>query len=97
MKSLILTALTLAYTCAPVAAATVKCGRTSLITGIVKLQFGEARQTRGLDEKGNLFEIWANTYTGTWTLITISPKGKACFVTAGRHYDYMGIPLGKPV
>lgn len=49
--------------------------------------YGETIQSQSLNSVGNVVEIWANTKTGTWSLIITLPDGRACLAMSGQAYE----------
>ncbi len=49
-------------------------------------RYGETRQAIGLGSNGNAFETFANTETGSWTIIITRPTGISCLVAAGQSF-----------
>ena len=73
-------------TCAPHASMIMK----------LDMRYGEARL--GIGRGGsNLFEMWANIETGSWTILEVFPSGMACVRAAGEGWtvDPPVLP-GKP-
>lgn len=36
---------------------------------------------------GNLFEVWANPKTGSWTILRTIPAGLSCIMAAGGNFE----------
>lgn len=50
-------------------------------------QYGEARQGAGLTDNGQAaIEVFANTGTGTWTVVVSRPDGMSCPVATGTNW-----------
>lgn len=50
-------------------------------------RYGETRQVVGLGPNGVMVEVFGNTESGTWTIITTTPDLVSCFVTAGSNFE----------
>jgi hypothetical protein len=62
------------------------CDQRDAIVASLAEQYGEAARSMGLDNGGNLLEIFASD-EGTWTAILTSPRGQACIVGAGEALE----------
>jgi hypothetical protein len=70
-------------------------------TGMVRMlteRYGEAVQVEGLAASATLVQWWANTETGTWSVIYLHPNGLACFLASGQNHVevYETAPRGQP-
>ena len=66
------------------------CAATATTYGVLSEQFGEQRIGTGLMQ-GLLVEYWANTVTGTWSIVTTDPTGTSCLVASGDAFSYAGL------
>ena len=48
-------------------------------------EYGELPVAMGLSD-GSSFQTWANTETGSWTILVVHPDGTACMLTAGGDF-----------
>lgn len=48
---------------------------------------GESRQSVGLQQNARVMETFANSETGSWTIIVSMPDGLSCLVAAGEAYQ----------
>ena len=73
------------------------CGETKLITDKLRDSFNEAPIIIGKadDEVNSLMSLWANTTTGTWTLIATS-QGLSCIIGTGKNLRFV-VPAGKTI
>ena len=86
MRSLIIGAA-LAVLSVPAMAQQMPCGpRDKVINGIAG-KFGETRQSIGLHPRGSIVEVYANTETGTWTIVVTTPGGRSCLMSAGQSFQ----------
>ena len=53
----------------------------------LKEKFHEQSCGMGLS-RGVLFEIWASDKTGTFTILTTTPKNISCVMTAGKDWSF---------
>jgi len=49
--------------------------------------YGETRQSLGLDAVGSVVEVFASLETGTWTITVTRPGGPTCIAAVGEHYQ----------
>jgi hypothetical protein len=81
-------ALALAFLAGPAVAQTpIICASYDDFTAALADRYGEQRQWTALDHRGGLLEGWANSVTGTWTVLVIGPDLRACMVASGPHYE----------
>ena len=60
-------------------------------------RFGELPIVRGLEGGGNIFELYFNPETGTFTALSVTPQGVACMLSAGEFMDFLDQPpRGEP-
>lgn len=61
----------------------------------VKRQLGakyeEAPVSIGLQTNGNLLQVFASTRSGSWTIVSTSPSGKACIIAAGQRWESLPV------
>jgi len=91
MKSLILAAL-LALPAAVHSQAL--CATRDVLVSRLTGQYGEARQSVGIDSNGNLMEIFASLETGGWSVLVKEPTGRSCLVAAGQGFRIDSEPAG---
>ena len=60
--------------------------RDKLVAELAKTH-GETRQSVGLQRNNGVIETFANTDTGSWTIIVSLPTGVSCLVAAGEAYQ----------
>jgi hypothetical protein len=60
--------------------------RDKLVVELTK-SHGETRQSVGLQRNNGVIETFANTDTGTWTIIVSLPTGVSCLVAAGEAFE----------
>lgn len=98
-KALILAALVspLALSmCTAPAFAQQNCAERAVIADRLSSDYGEQQQSMGLSA-GGIVEIWANTDTGSWTILVTEPSGLSCLVASGNNFVITGdAPEGDP-
>lgn len=62
------------------------CFPTEQVGPMLEEQYGETLQSYGLGHNGQLFLLFGNEETGTWTLFGAVPSGKACILATGENY-----------
>lgn len=81
--------------CQPAPAQGRNCApRASLITQLSE-RYGERLQNQGLTQAGHMFEIFADTQSGSWTLLISLPSGLSCIAAAGRSFEPVYQPSGQ--
>ncbi len=77
------------------------CGKRALLVEDMKEIYGEVRRGYGVSiSEGSVFEIWASSATGTWTILKTYPNGVACVVAVGENWQDAAAeltPTGDPV
>lgn len=70
------------------------CAPRNDIVKLLTEQYKEVPQVGGLNQGGDLFEFWASSRTGTWTITISNAQGMTCLVAAGNAFDDLrGNPL----
>ena len=52
-------------------------------------KYAEKPVAFGMQSNGNLLQVFASPDTGTWTILSVSPKGTSCIVAAGKSWEDM--------
>ncbi len=52
-------------------------------------KYAEKPVAFGMQSNGNLLQVFASSDTGTWTILSVSPKGTSCIVAAGKSWEDM--------
>ncbi|GIX13681.1 MAG: hypothetical protein KatS3mg118_1640 [Paracoccaceae bacterium] len=76
----------------PAAAQGSVCGQREMIVQRLLEQFGETRQSMGLQRDSGVVEIFASLESGTWTILLTLPNGLTCLVAAGEAWDSTATP-----
>lgn len=84
MRLFIAALLTLAAL--PAAAQPAFCGARDEIVRVLRDRYGEVRRGAGLRDVNALFEVFASTATGSWTLLVTRPDGQSCAIAAGEGW-----------
>ena len=50
-------------------------------------KFEEAPVSLGIQENGNLLQVFASERNGTWTIVSVTPLGLSCVVATGNHWE----------
>ncbi|AVO36582.1 hypothetical protein [Pukyongiella litopenaei] len=87
-RLVLLSAATLAASTAmPAAAQSTSCEiRERMLMNLAR-NYGETRQSIGLDGSGSLMELFASRETGTWTIIKTLPNGLTCMIGSGESFE----------
>lgn len=83
MKNLLLAASLFLSACAPAMAQPICNTRDVIVQALDNLAHNRAGY--GLDENGNLMEVWENS-AGQWVLVVTSPKGVSCVIITGEMW-----------
>ncbi|HET6519429.1 MAG TPA: hypothetical protein VFG47_06365 [Geminicoccaceae bacterium] len=52
-------------------------------------KYAEKPVAFGMQSNGNLLQVFASPDTGTWTILSVSPKGTSCILAAGKSWEDM--------
>lgn len=85
MKLIATTALAALLACPAYAAP--NCAPRDNVIERLEGRYGESRQGIGVARQGAVMEIFANTETGSWTIVVTLPTGMACLVATGQSYE----------
>lgn len=99
MKALLITlaALTLGLVALPASSQTT-CGPTQRVEEVLEEKYKEQMLFQGLVNDAELFQVWFNATTGTWSLIIVSIQGTSCIIGSGVEGGiYPPIPVGKSI
>lgn len=70
-----------------VAKANENCAPYDVVHKGLQGKYGESVQVQGLTDDGSaIFRVYANTETGSWSLVYISSTGMACLTGAGAGF-----------
>ena len=59
------------------------------LTGLGEERTGVGLSTKGGSQNGSLFEVWASSATGTWTIVMTHPQGYSCIMAYGQGWQDM--------
>ena len=85
---------------APVHALQNNCGPREAVVERLATVYGETRQSVGISDHNLLIEVYASSETGTWTIVTTSPRGVSCLLTSGFAFESLAEslpPRGEPL
>lgn len=71
----------------------IKCAPRAIAAERLKEVYGEARQSIGMDKRGIVVEMWADTETGTFTVTVTDPRGEMCFMMEGDGFERLAEAL----
>lgn len=80
----------------PAAAQTPVCAPRADLVRTLEQAYGETRRGAGLQSADALFEIFASTETGSWTVLITRTDGTACAVAAGEAWREDRTPANDP-
>ena len=63
------------------------CAKREKLVAELSKSHGETRQSVGLQRNAGVIETFANTDTGSWTIIVSLPTGVSCLVAAGEAFQ----------
>jgi hypothetical protein len=86
MKYFVILAILLGYSSQ--ANAQVVCGDRKVYIETLKATHKEVTTSMGLNSNGNVIEVLVSP-TGSWTLLSTSPKGKSCVLMYGEAWMNM--------
>lgn len=84
MRTILALCLLLAST--TVVTASTVCAKRDTIINSLNKSYGEQLNSAGLDNSGNLVEIFASP-KGTWTILATTPSGHSCVMAVGESWE----------
>lgn len=66
------------------------CGDRAELARQLGAAYAEAPVSLGLQNSGDLLEVFASSRTGSWTIVSTAPDGEACVVAAGERWESVG-------
>lgn len=63
------------------------CGPRERIVAQLADKHGETRRAVGLQQTMQVMEVYANSETGSWTIIIVTPTGMACLMAVGEAFQ----------
>lgn len=67
----------------------IPCGPRDAVIRKLSAVYQEAQTARGFVGANVIVEVWANTKTGTWTILRTTPDGFSCVIAAGEFWRSM--------
>lgn len=64
-----------------------QCSTREVMIGSLLREYGEVVIGRGILSNGSIIELFVNRSTGTWSMLTSSPKGPTCVVATGSYWS----------
>lgn len=77
---------TLIYSAVDALSQPVACGPRDKLEAHLSIKFGEARFAQAMSA-GNAVNFYANSQSGSWTLVVVTPQGMACVMAAGQDFE----------
>jgi hypothetical protein len=71
---------------APAAAGAPQCGEREAIVAQLVDRYGETQRSVGLQTAG-IVEIYANSHSGSWTILLTTPQGLSCLLASGHAWQ----------
>lgn len=69
------------------------CAARPLVIQRLMGTYGETRHSIGMDARGVMVEVWANTVTGTFTVTITGPDGLMCLMMDGDGHERLAEAL----
>ena len=60
------------------------------------MKYKEAPISIGLQSNGNLLQVFASKDSGSWTILSTTPKGMSCILAAGKSWEQKELELLDP-
>jgi hypothetical protein len=76
------------------AAAQQNCSTWDQVTGHLAQEYSETQQNYAMGASGALVEMYANTVTGSWSLLVTQPGGATCLIGSGFGFQITATPAG---
>ncbi len=67
--------------------AAARCGEHDFVAGYLQERFDERPVSLGLQADGRILQVFASDRTGTWTIVTTTPRGMSCIVAGGEAWE----------
>ena len=72
------------------------CAERALVVELLQARFGELRQGIGLSENNTVFEVFASSETGSWSILVTLPNGMTCLAASGENWEATGQKIPQP-
>lgn len=69
-----------------------QCGPTGAVLQWLSESHGEHMHARGFVQSGEMFGVFGNTESGTWTIVIVRGDGTTCLIAAGRDFALHDAP-----
>lgn len=63
------------------------CGKRTDIVEQLEIKYGETRRSVGLQQGRGVIEVYANSETGSWTILITNARGTSCLMAAGEAFE----------
>jgi hypothetical protein len=71
------------------AQASVPCFERDQLIETLKSRYQESQTGGGLQQSGNLLEIWSSADTGSFTVFITDTSGQSCVVSSGENWHWI--------
>ncbi len=65
----------------------VPCGERAAIVDALERRYDEIAVARGIENNGELIQLFASARTGTWTILATRTDGVSCVLAVGEHFE----------
>jgi hypothetical protein len=66
------------------------CNDKRTVDSVLRGKYGESPQFHGIDQNGNLMEIYVSKDGKTYTIVVTTPNQWACMLNGGYEFHPMG-------
>lgn len=70
--------------------ADVPCGERDAIVAALERRYAEMPVARGIENNGELIQVFVSPRTGTWTILATRTDGVSCVLAVGDHFEARG-------
>jgi len=78
-------------------AQSVRCGERAAMVDHLRARYGETRISFGVRDEKRVVELYANTRSGSWTVLMTDTAGRSCLMAAGEGFQHPGPETGRPI
>ena len=65
----------------------VACGDHGRLVAALSERYREQPVSMGLQNNGNLLQVFASDETGSWTILSTATDGTSCILAVGEHFE----------
>ena len=70
-----------------------RCGPVNKLASVLEQRYQEFPRSRAMTSYGQMLIVYRNADDSSWTMAAVSPKGKACVLSAGKFWDEIAPPV----